>query len=344
MSKSKNIFVTGGTGFLGSYILRYLLAQGYTNIRALKRASSPMLLVEDIKDKIEWIEGDLMDLFLLEDVMQDTDQVYHAAAIVTASKKEEALMKKINGEGTANVVNAANYCNIEKLLHVSSIAVLGKQKKVQHLSEKNHWLPGEFNNAYAISKYMGEQEVWRGMAEGLNAVIINPSVIIGSGIWGQGTTGLFDKVHQGLPFYPIGSTGFVDVRDVARMSIQLMESDISNQRVIANAVDLTYQNFFTTIAHLLNKKPPGIKATPFLSGLAWRADWLRSKLTGSQHIVTKSRALLTACSFSFDNGLSKELLGFEYTPIEETLEETARQYLESLENGAGAAVLDLNCL
>ncbi len=341
MIQSKKIFVTGGTGFLGSYILRYLLKRGYTNIRALKRASSPMLLVEDIKDKIEWIEGDLMDLFLLEDVMQDTDQVYHAAAIVTAGKKEEALMKQINGEGTANVVNAANYCKIEKLLHVSSIAVLGKQKKVQKLSEKNHWLPSEYNNAYAISKYLGEQEVWRGMAEGLNAVIINPSVIIGSGIWGKGTTGLFDKVQQGLPVYPVGSTGFVDVRDVARMSIQLMESDISDQRVIANAVDMSYQDFFTTVANLLNKKPPGIKATPFLSGMAWRADWLRSKLTGSEHIVTKSRALLTSCSFSFDNALSKELLGFEYTPFEQTLEETAGQYLVGMKEGKEAGVLDL---
>lgn len=342
MSTSKKIFVTGGTGFLGSYILRYLLKRGYTNIRALKRTNSSMLMVEDIKDKVEWIEGDLMDLFLLEDVMQDSDQVYHAAAIVTASKKEEALMKKINGEGTANIVNAANYCNIEKLLHVSSIAVLGKQKSVQTLSEKNHWLPSEFNNAYAISKYLSEQEVWRGMAEGLNGVIINPSVIIGSGIWGKGTTGLFDKVQQGLPFYPVGTTGFVDVRDVARMSIQLMESDISNQRVIANAADLTYKNLFTSIANLLDKKPPGIKATPFLSGLAWRSDWLRSKLTGSQHIITKSRALLTSCSFSFDNSLSKDLLNFEYTPIERSLEETAEQYLESLETQTPAAVLPLN--
>ncbi len=341
MILSKKIFVTGGTGFLGSYILRYLLKRGYTNIRALKRANSPMLMVEDIKDKIEWIEGDLMDLFLLEDVMQDTDQVYHAAAIVTATKKEEALMKKINGEGTANVVNAANYCKIEKLLHVSSIAVLGRQRKVQTLSEKNHWLPGEFNNAYAISKYLGEQEVWRGMAEGLNAVIINPSVIIGSGIWGKGTTGLFDKVKQGLPFYPVGSNGFVDVRDVARMSVELMESDISDQRVIANAVDMTYQDFFTSLANLLNKKPPRIKATPFLSGLAWRADWLRAKLTSSQHIVTKSRAFLTGCSFSFDNRLSKDLLDFEYTPIMRTLEETAGQYLESLKEKKAVGILNL---
>ncbi len=341
MEKSKKIFVTGGTGFLGSYLLRYLVAQGYTNIRALKRASSPMFLVEAIQDKVEWIEGDILDYFLLEDVMQDSELVYHAAAIVTADKEEERLMGKVNGEGTANVVDAALHCQVEKLLYVSSIAVLGRKKKVETLSEKSHWTRSKFNNAYAISKYQGEQEVWRGVAEGLNAAIINPSVIMGSGIWNRGTTGIYTKIDEGLPFYPIGGTGFVDVRDVARMCIQLMESSIAGQRVIANAANLSFKDFFTTVADALNKKPPGTKATPFLSGLAWRADWLRAKLTNSPHVITKSRALLTSCFFSFDNSLSKELLGFEYIPIEKTLRETAEQYLEGKASGGRAGVLEL---
>jgi dihydroflavonol-4-reductase len=339
MSKSDQILITGATGFVGSYLLRMLVAQGYTRLRAMKRAGSRMDLVADVKDKVEWVDGDIMDVPFLEDAMEGCVQVYHCAAIVTQPKTSVREMMRINVQGTANVVNVALYSNVSKLLHVSSIAALGRHKRSQQLDESNHWQRNEFSTDYGVSKYLGEQEVWRGIAEGLNAVIINPSVIIGSGYWQQGTAKIFDTVWHGLRFYPPGMTGFVDVRDVAKMCIQLMESELKEVRVIANAVDWTYLQFFTEVAKSVGKKPPSLPANALMSALAWRLDWLRAKLTGGHHVITRSRVMTTSCSYSFDNGLSKKLLEFEYRDFEETVRETGGQFLGGKERGADAQFL-----
>lgn len=329
MKKSSKILITGATGFLGSYILRMLVSKGYSNLHGMKRSHSPMDLVADVKDKVKWVNGDIMDVPFLEEAMEDCDQVYHCAAIVTQPKSNVKEMMRINVEGTANVVNVANFRNVRKLLYVSSIAALGRHKKEQTLDESNHWQRNKFSTDYAVSKYLGEQEVWRGMAEGLNAVIINPSVIIGSAFWDRGTAKIFETLSKGLRFYPPGSTGFVDVRDVAEMSIQLMESELQEIRVIANAANWDYLRFFTEVATSIDKNPPGIPTNPLMSALAWRLDWLRAKLTGGHHVITKSRVKTTSCSYSFDNSRSKKLLSFKYRDFSETVWETGRQFLES---------------
>lgn len=339
MSKTKKILVTGATGFLGSYLLRHLVAEGYTEIRAMKRATSSMDMVQEVRDAVKWVDGDIMDVPFLEDAMEDCDQVYHCAAIVTQPKVEVSEMMRINVEGTANVVNVAIYKNVAKLLYVSSIAALGRHKKEQTLDENNHWQRNEFSTNYAISKYLGEQEVWRGIAEGLNAVIINPSVIIGSGFWKRGTAKIFDTLSKGLRFYPPGMTGFVDVRDVAKMSHQLMESDLNEVRIIANAVNWSYLDFFSAVATSIGKKPPSIPTNALMSALAWRADWLRAKLTGGHHVITKSRIKTTSCSYSFDNKRSKELLNFDYRDFGETIKETGKQFSESKLSGKEMAFL-----
>ena len=341
MAKTDRILVTGATGFLGSYLLRLLVAQGFSQIRALKRANSPLDMVSDVIDQIEWIDGDIMDVPFLESAMENIDKVYHCAAIVTQPKTNVREMMHINVEGTANVVNIANYCNVGKLLYISSIAALGRHKKEQTLNEENHWLRNEFNTDYGTSKYLGEQEVWRGIAEGLQAVVINPSVIIGSGFWNKGTAKIFETIWQGLGFYPPGTTGFVDVRDVAAMSIQLMESDLHSVRVIANTDNWSYLRFFSQVAEALGKKPPGIAANSFMSSLAWRADWLRAKITGGHHVITKSRVQQTSCIYHYDNKRSTELLRFVYKPLEETIRETGKQFLACQENGKGVDYLPI---
>jgi len=283
-----------------------------------------------------------MDVPFLEEVMEDCDQVYHCAAIVTQPKAKVHEVMRINVEGTANVVDMAVYKNVKKLLHVSSIAALGRHKKEQKLDESNHWQRNKFSTDYAVSKYLGEQEVWRGIAEGLEAVIINPSVIIGSGFWKRGTAKIFETLSKGLKFYPPGKTGFVDVRDVAKMSIQLMESELKEVRVIANALDSSYLDFFTAVAKSIDKKPPSIPTNALISALAWRADWLRAKLTGGHHVITKSRVKTTSCSYSFDNSRSKELLGFEYRNFEDTISETGAQFLNCKKAGKEVDFLALD--
>ena len=176
----KRILVTGATGFLGAYLLRQLVTQGHA-IRALRRANSPMHLVEDIADLVEWVEADILDIVALETAFEGVTHVYHCAAMVSFHPRDVDRMMKINVEGTANIVNLSLSFGVQKLVHVSSIAAVGRSKERPQLDESSKWTTSKLNTNYAISKYMGEQEVWRGHAEGLAVGIVNPAIILGSG-------------------------------------------------------------------------------------------------------------------------------------------------------------------
>ena len=208
------ILITGATGLLGSYIARYLVAAGLP-VRAIKRATSDLSLLAEAKDQIEWVDADVLNIPSLEDAFQGVSYIYHSAAAISFKKSERERMMKINIEGTANVVNVANYMGVQRLLHVSSVAALGKGKTDTMLNEDAVWEDSPYDTGYGLSKYLGELEVWRGMVEGLDAVIINPSTILGAGRWSDSSTRIFSKVEEGLSFYPKGSNGYVDVRDVA---------------------------------------------------------------------------------------------------------------------------------
>ena len=256
--------ITGATGFLGSYIARQLLAEGrYTTIRAIRRTEKTSEWTADIADKIEWRTADLTDIFSLEDAMQGVQHVYHAAAAISFDSNDHRAMLKTNIEGTANVVNAALACGVTKFTHVSSVAALGRNAASTFFDENNKWQTDPLNTTYGISKFNAEQEVWRGSAEGLNVVIVNPSIIIGAFDWRHGSPALIRTVAKGLRFYTTGSTGFVDVRDVATAISMLMQSDITNERYVLNAANATYQSFFNQVADALHVKRPDIKTTPF---------------------------------------------------------------------------------
>ncbi len=328
---NKTVFVTGGTGFLGSYLLRELIQRGFT-VRALKRSTSSMDLIKPVQDQVEWIEGDILDICLLEEAMQDIQQVYHCAAMVSFDPKKVRQMVEVNREGTANIVNVALDKGIEKLVYMSSIAAIGRTAKENNISEKSKWERSKYNTSYAVSKYQAEQEVWRGIAEGLTAAILNPAVIMGSGFWDQGSNLFFRRVWDGLPFYPIGNTSLVDVRDVVRMSIQLMESNIKSERFIVSGANRSYQSIFQDIAKVLGKRPPVIKMTAFWQTLAWTVEALRCFVTRSSPVVTRQTVRQTSRPFLYDNRKSIDTFDFQYTPIEQTIEATGQQMKEAAKN------------
>ncbi len=288
-----------------------------------------MDLVSDIHSDIEWVDCDILDIIGLEDAMEGIQQVYHSAAIVSFLPSERAYMRQVNVEGTSNVVNLSLSQGVEKLLHVSSIAAIGRRKQGVTISENSNWERSPFNSKYAISKRMAELEVWRGVAEGLHANIINPSMILGAGRWNDGPQKFFKVVWDEIAYFPRGTNGFVDVRDVVRMMVQLMEEDISGERVIASANSLPYQELMSLIARHLNKKPPAKPLSPLLTHLLWRMEWLKSKLSGQAPNVTKETALHTSRTFYYDHSKSKELLDFEYLPIEKTIADIAPAFLEA---------------
>jgi dihydroflavonol-4-reductase len=338
--KEKRILITGATGFVGSYLTRYLVHQGYTNIVAMKRPTSRMDLVSEVADKVTWVEGDVLDVPFLDDILKDVDYVYHCAAVVSYDPRDRENMYKINAEGTANVVNMALDNNVEKLLYISSIAAIGRDEREPNISENSKWVRTDLNTHYAISKYQAEQEVWRGVAEGLNAAIVNPSVIIGSQFWEQGTGKLFTQVNDGLRFYTEGATGYVDVRDVVRFMVLLMESPIENQRFILNGENWTYKKLFEQIAQTLQKKPASIPINAFLRQVAWRVEWLKSKFTGKRPLITKETARTSATTFYFSNEKSlKAFPEFQYSSVSEAIRETGEQFLMSQKEGKDSAFL-----
>lgn len=342
--KTKQIFVTGGTGLVGSYLLRYLVQEGYTHIRALHRPGSRFDLLNDITEKIEWVEGDILDALLLEDALEDAHQVYHCAAVVSFDPRDREQMLRVNVEGTSNVVNAALYQGIDKLVHVSSIATLGRSRDGLTLDESNKWVRSRFNTRYAISKFQAEQEVWRGIAEGLRAAIVNPAIILGSGRWDEGSLKLYELAWNAYPFYTKGGTGFVDVRDVARFMIRLMQSDIHNERFILSAENRSYREVVTGIARRLGTQPPAYLLPDWLRAIAWRAEWLAARLTGRRPLITRETASNAARTFYFDNSRSRNALDFSYLPLERTLDESCLQFLESTAAKPATAVLPLTDL
>ena len=341
MHPDQLVLLTGGTGFLGSYLLRYLVRAGY-RVRALRRPGSPPDLVRDVADRVEWFDADVTDIVALEDAFVGVTHVCHCAALVSFHPRDIDRLMQVNVEGTANLVNLALEHGVQKFVHASSIASIGRAKERPHLDESSMWISGKGNSQYAISKYLGEQEVWRAHAEGLPVAIVNPAIILGSGFWDVGSARFFRQVDAGLKFWPVGRSGFVDVRDVARFMLLLLDSDVSGERFILNAQNTPYREFFRLIADALGVKPPPIKVTPLLAEIAWRVEWLKEKLLGADPIVTRESARSSVSQFYYDNAKSRSVFGFEYRPLEQTIRETARQFLEAKGEGYAAKVLPIS--
>jgi dihydroflavonol-4-reductase len=344
INKDKPIFITGATGFVGAYLTRYLVKNGYTNITALKRKTSAMDLVADIADKVTWVEGDIMDAPFLENILRGGKiaQIYHCAAVVSFDPRDREDMYRINVEGTANVVNAALEVGIEKMVYVSSVAAIGRTKNEPHIRETNKWQRSPLNTHYAISKYQAEQEVWRGIHEGLCAAMVNPTVILGAQFWKQGTGRLFEQVWTGLRFYTEGSTGYVDVRDVVVFMEKLMQSDIENQRFLLCGENWKYKDMFEAIAQKLDKKPASIPVTPFLRAIAWRVEWVKSRLFGGRPLITRETARVSAATYIAHNEKSLQAFpDFKYNPIQTCIEETGSVFLASKLAGQSAAILEI---
>ncbi|HRI58261.1 MAG TPA: NAD-dependent epimerase/dehydratase family protein [Saprospiraceae bacterium] len=338
MIKNSLILVTGGTGFLGSYLIRLLVQKGY-KLRALRRAASAMDLVQEVAGQVEWVEADVTDIVALEDAFQGVTHVMHCAAISSFHPRDAERLKNINVDGTTNIVNLALDFGIQKLIHVSSIAAFGRSKDRPRLDETAKWVQSSDNSRYAVSKYLSEQEVWRAHIEGLPVAIVNPAVILGSGFWDAGSPRFFSQIDQGLKFWPVGRSGFVDVRDVAQFMLLLLESDIVGERYILNAQNTSFKELFELIANALGTKPPPIKVTPLLAEVAWRVEWLKEKILGTEPVVTKESARSSVSSFYYDNKKSLTVPGFQYRPLEQTIKETAAQFLEAKKEAMRAKVL-----
>jgi len=326
------VLVTGGTGFLGSYLIKELTRKNYL-VRAIRRSSSkvPFHIPQDILDKVEWVEGDILDPVSLEDAMEGVDVIIHCAAKVSFHKSDKNQIYLVNVQGTANVVNTALEKNIQRLVHVSSVAALGRTKINSHLNEEKKWQDNKNNTHYAISKYKAEMEVWRGVGEGLQALVVNPSTFLGYGDWTTSSCRIFKSVYDGFPWYTTGVNGFVDVEDVARAVVLLTESNLSDQKFIVNGDNWSFQQLFNTIADSFGKSRPHRKAAPLLINLVRKIEEMKSLFADSQPLLTKESARIANSHTFFDSDkLLKALPGFSFTPLQETIQNACKKYLNAI--------------
>lgn len=323
------IFVTGGTGLIGRFILEKLVGEGKP-VRALKRKNSINFISPKLSRQIEWIDGDISDVCCLMKAMESVHTVIHSAGLVSYAPSDRAILYKVNVEGTSNVVNAALQAgSVSSFIHISSVAALTKNKYASVVSEDENISDAGFTSEYGKSKYFAELEVYRGMEEGLNAISLNPTIVLGPGDWNKGSSHLFKYVYEKKPFYTDGRMNFIDVRDVAEIVFRMMEyaKTTNGEKFILSTGEISYYDFFSKVAKHFKVKGPSIKATPFLSEIAWRTEALKSIFSGKKPLITRETVRLTQAGYSYDNSKIRNLLNFTFRSLEETIPYTCSELL-----------------
>ncbi len=330
------IVVTGGTGMVGAHLLVQLM-RGENEVVAIKRPTSSTADVQHVFEhygraddfsKIVWEEADILDVLALESVFTNADIVYHAAAMVSFVPSDYDSLIKQNVEGTANVVNACLSSDVKTLAYVSSTAAIGRQLKVDIVTEDLPWDEKGNASGYSISKHYAEREVWRGSEEGLNVSIVNPCIVVGPGKWGSSSTTLLDSAYNEIAFYSTGANAFVDARDVASVLIRLVEKNQFNERYLVIGENMSFKTFFTKTAKLFGKRPPHIKTSKWLTGLACRVAWLASKFTGKKPEITKETAQSAQRITTYSSEKLKSVLpDFSFRSVDEAIENATEAYL-----------------
>jgi nucleoside-diphosphate-sugar epimerase len=323
------VLVTGGTGLVGAHLLLHLIENGesvraiYRNLESTQKTKDLFSLYkkEVLFEKIDWIQADIIDVPSLEMAFEKVEYVYHCAALISFDPKDEDLLRKINIEGTANIVNFCIAKAVKKLCFVSTIAALGDLKENEKIiTEAAEWNPEKPHGDYAISKYGAEMEIWRGQQEGLESVIINPGIIIGPGFWEQGSGLLFKKVANGLSFYTKGITGFIAVPDVVQIAVKLMKSHHSNERYILVSENIDFRDLLNSIADSVNVKKPYLHASPLLINIAYRMDWFISNILGLKRRLDCTTAKASYAKNRYSNEKIKTTLSAEFLDIHHYIE------------------------
>jgi len=333
------IFITGATGFLGAHLLYHLL-KANEDVLALKRPTGNLNYIKNIFrtygegeekliEKVRFIDGDVLDYQSLLEIDYPIERIYHLAAMVSFSPGDKEKVLTTNVYGTSNIINFALEKQIPEIVYVSSVAALDPLSEEQRVTEENFGNNPERNSNYAKSKFQSELEIWRGIEEGLKAIIINPSVILGPGLRADGPGKIFKTVKNGFKFYPSGTTGFVDVRDTCRAIMELVENKIYNERFILNEGNYSYKKLLGSIAYYYNVAPPNKRLKPMWTSFFYKLDWLKTFSTGTKRLITRELHRSMHNKSKFSNEKLKKRLNFDYIPIENTIQDSIDYLIES---------------
>lgn len=324
------ILVTGSTGLLGSHLL-IELTQHHSKIRASFRNNEKIKGVEKLFrfyfnndadtyfQKIEWVHCDLLNLGQLDGLFQGVDYVYHCSGKVSFYKSDFGACFRNNREVTANVVNFCLSSNVKKLCYVSSTAAIGSNLNGS-TTEVDKWENGKTISGYSVSKFSAEKEVWRGIEEGLNAVIINPCVILGPGDWNDSSLTIFKTANKGISFYPSGRNAIVDARDVAKAMRLLMDSTIHSERYLCTGVNITFHDLFSKLCLKFGNKAPSILVPRWLTIFVAFFSETFSRISGKKLGISIETAYSAYKSIEYDNSKLKNAIDIEFHTLEETID------------------------
>ena len=338
------ILVTGGTGLVGSHLLYKLTLNEekiiaiYRNIETLERVKNVFGYYTDdttiLFNKIEWIQADITDIPALEIAFQGITNVYHCAANLSFNTKNYEASKATNVIGTANIVNFCLSEKIEKLCYVSSVATLGEDT-IKPITETTHWNPeNNKNNIYAITKYNAELEVWRGTQEGLNAVIVNPGVIMGAGFWNNGTGEIFSKIANGFGYYTSGSVGIIDVNDVADVMINLMHTNIKNEKFILISENISYQKLVSEINQHLNPNQKLTELKKWQLVVFYQFEKIKYLFLKGDSSLSNVAINSSFKNLNYDASKIKKAISFKFTSVSNSIQQIAKQHQSDLKQKA----------
>lgn len=312
------IFITGASGLIGSFLCRKFIEEGFA-VKALKRATSDLSLLKGVADKVEWVTGDVCDINCLHEAISPDDVVIHCAAIVDFSPKHQERLFRVNVEGTANVVNVCLEKKVKKLIHLSSVAAIGRGKTETNLNENTRWEDSKQNTLYAQSKYLSELEVWRGIEEGLDAFVLNPSVVLGPGDENKSSTQLFRQLQKNPKFYADGGMNYVDVRDLTDITFRLFQEDENHERYIINADNISVKKFYQTASPIFNTPAPKYRVTYRMARMGLVLLWLRWFFTGKKSFLNKEILKTLKSSHYFENQKICQRLNYQFKSLEDSI-------------------------
>jgi len=332
--------ITGATGLVGAHVALQLLQQNKPVV-AIKRQGSDVLKTkrlfsyytsdaESLFQKIKWIDADICDIYSILDALDGIETVYHCAGFVSFNSKDNKQMHRTNTEGTANIVNACLEKNTKALCYVSSIATLQNPDITKNIDESVYWKSSPTASDYAISKYNGEREVWRGTEEGLNAVIVNPGIILGPGFWNQSSGKLFKTCYQGNPFYTKGSSATIDARDVASCMIALTEKKEFSKRFVLVENNYSFKDILSQVHKALGKKQPSIEAGKITLTIGKFLDYWKSFITGKEQLITKETIVAALDNNTYNNHRVKTLLNYQFIELHNTIKFICDAYIKEL--------------
>jgi dihydroflavonol-4-reductase len=323
------IAVTGANGLLGSYLVRTLLRHEEPFL-AIKRKDSDISLLDDVNEKINWHDADILDVVSLNEVFKNVTHVIHTAAVVSYNPTRARHVMDVNVQGTRNVVNACLANGVKRIVHVSSVAALGAQKGQSTITEENKWIESQYQSVYAKSKYLSELEIFRGQEEGISSVIVSPSLILADANWDNSSAQVFKYIWKQTPFYSDGAVNYVDVVDVANIICTLLRMPVEAERFIVSAGKMSYKELFGLIAKSFGKKVPSIRVSKSFLKIGAYFEMLRAILSGAEPRLTKETARIAGADYLFENRKIVDRLNFEFQPIDKTLQRCCRHYMEKM--------------